>query len=142
MHLTLASDPVAVRNALETLLASNAMLGLDDCARGTAEIVLAEVLNNIVEHAYAATTGEIVISLSPQPDGVFVAVRDQGRAFPHEELPQGILPAIDSAADLPEGGFGWFLIRTLVQSLEYQRTGSTNHLSFTLLAHAKPDSVY
>ncbi|WP_197082870.1 ATP-binding protein [Pseudorhodobacter ferrugineus] len=142
MHLTIASDPVAVRSALDTVLASTAMLGLGDCARGTAEIVLAEVLNNIVEHAYARTTGEIQLRLVPKSDGVFVAVCDQGRAFPHEQLPQGILPVIDVDAGLPEGGFGWFLIRTLVQDLRYQRTDTTNHLSFTLLTDAEPDSVH
>lgn len=142
MNLIIASDPIAVRNALKAALASPALHGFDDCARGTAQIVLAEVLNNIVEHAYAADGGEIHVSLQPTPAGVFVAVRDQGRALPNQELPQGNPPVGDPADGLPEGGFGWFLIRNLVQDLTYQRTGATNHLTFTLPGKGVSDNVH
>jgi serine/threonine-protein kinase RsbW len=108
------------------------MRDLDECARGTAEIVLAEVLNNIVEHAYSEQKGSISIALCDLGAGVEVVVTDQGRAFPQEQLPQGKLPPIDTTADLPEGGFGWYLIRTLVKDLTYRRLQSTNHLSFVL----------
>lgn len=142
MHLVIASDLLAVRTALENVLASPPMRDMNDDARGTAEIVLAEVLNNIVEHAYADAKGEIQVSLHPKPDGVFVAVSDQGRALPNEALPQGNPPQSDSDLGLPEGGFGWFLIRSLVQSLSYQRKGANNHLTFLLPVEAEPDKVH
>jgi serine/threonine-protein kinase RsbW len=132
MYFTIESSPIEVRHGLACLLACSAMRSLDECARGTAEIVLAEVLNNIVEHAYSEQTGSISIALCDLGAGVEVVVTDQGRAFPQEQLPQGKLPPIDATADLPEGGFGWYLIRTLVKDLTYQRLHSTNHLSFVL----------
>ena len=134
MQLRMESDPIAVRKGLVTLLACPMMRGQDNGARGRAEIVLAEVLNNIVEHAYADLAGEICVSLQPQSGGVFVEICDQGRAFPHEQLPHGTLPQFDSHNGLPEGGFGWFLIRKLVQGLTYNRKEACNHLSFLLPA--------
>ncbi|SEN56582.1 serine/threonine-protein kinase RsbW [Pseudorhodobacter antarcticus] len=132
MQLVIESDPTAVRSGLAQLLASDMIQTMQDGARGTAEIVLAEVLNNIVEHAYAGDNGAILIGLAHHPDGVHVTVRDQGRPFPREKLPQGHLPEIDQFANLPEGGFGWYLIRTLVRDLTYLRTDGFNHLSFCL----------
>ena len=34
--------------------------------------------------------------------------------------------------DLPEGGFGWFLIRTLTTDLRYRREAGRNRLSFQM----------
>ena len=48
------------------------------------------------------------------------------RAWPHD------LEALGEQ-DLPEGGFGWFLIRELTHDLTYRRDGSRNHLSFRMV---------
>jgi serine/threonine-protein kinase RsbW len=134
MHFTIEGSPLAVRRGLADMLACPAMRCLDEGARGTAEIVLAEVFNNIVEHAYSEQPGSISVSLCDVGRGVEVVVIDQGRAFLQEQLPQDKLPLIDASEDLPEGGFGWYIIRTLVQDLTYRRSQSTNHLSFVLPA--------
>jgi serine/threonine-protein kinase RsbW len=132
MQLIIEGNPTAVRNGLAQILASDVIKTMQTGARGTAQIVLAEVLNNIVEHAYAGQEGAIVVALQHGRDGVTVTVRDHGRPFPMEELPQGHLPQITSFDDLPEGGFGWFLIRSLVEDLHYERRDDCNHLSFRL----------
>lgn len=132
MQLIIESDPAAVRAGLARLLASDMITTMQDGARGTAEIVLAEVLNNIVEHAYNGQAGVIIISLQHRRDGVLVQVRDHGQPFPRDEVPQGLLPAAGLRENLPEGGFGWYLIRNLVRDLSYQRKDDCNHLSFCL----------
>lgn len=142
MTVKIGCDPTAVREGLAILLACPVMRDLDVSARGTAEIVLAEVLNNIVEHAYTEKTGEICISLNPQPRGIHVRVCDKGLPFPHDELPLGGPPRLGSVVDLPEGGFGWFLIRNLVQDLTYRREAACNHLSFLLPAKTAPDIAH
>ena len=58
-----------MRGALASMLASPTLCGLNNAARGTAEIVLAEVLNNIVEHTYA-DVGDIHVTLRNQSGGV------------------------------------------------------------------------
>lgn len=132
LRTTIASDPFAVREGLAALLRSPMIHELSEGARGGAEIVLAEVLNNIVEHGYAGEAGDITVTLRSGPVGVLVEVEDQGKAFPREELPEGRLPDIDPDKDLPEGGFGWYLIRTLVRDLSYRRIGAGNQVRFCL----------
>jgi serine/threonine-protein kinase RsbW len=132
MQLTLKSDPIAVRNSLAKLLACPMLRHVDEAARNTAEIVLAEILNNIVEHAYSDQNGKICVTLHQQSRGISVVICDQGRAYPNSQVPQGTLPVVDVIDELPEGGFGWFLIRNLVEKLTYTRQAQCNRLSFVL----------
>ena len=57
LRLTFPASPSAVRETLARMMAAMPLAGLSDSERGTAEIVLAEVLNNIAEHAYADKAG-------------------------------------------------------------------------------------
>ena len=96
-------------------------------------IVLAEALNNIVEHAYAGTCcGEITLTLWQSEGEVACRITDRGHAMPDEVLPAGVLKDHAESAELPEGGFGWFLIRTLSRDLRYARLGTLNELTFVL----------
>lgn len=108
--------------------------GIDEGAIITLEIVLAEVLNNIVEHACAAHAApSCMISYAPIGSALRITVRDNGTPMPNLELPAGKEQAIDVPRDdLPEGGFGWNIIRTLTQNLRYQRTSDENILCFDI----------
>jgi serine/threonine-protein kinase RsbW len=144
MQITFPSHPEQVRRALQEVFASTvfvnarmaspAQTAQQDDLRGTAEIVLAEVLNNIVEHAYADQGGDITLRLVQQDGAVHCTVIDTGAPMPGLCLPEGRFQPLDDLADLPEGGFGWFLIRSLTQGLAYRRTQGVNRLSFRLLA--------
>jgi serine/threonine-protein kinase RsbW len=131
VRLLIPAEAGSVRRAL--LAAGDTLLlrGLSEDARGTAEIVIAEALNNIVEHAYAGGAGEIELSLRRGGDMLSVLITDRGHPMPGGTLPEGPLPAADPAS-LPEGGFGWFLIRCLSQDLRYSRAKGRNHLFFRL----------
>ena len=98
------------------------------------ELVLAEVLNNIVEHAFAGQPdGRIDIDITAAPSGLTCCIRDNGRAMPGNVLPKGDLPDISvEPGDMPEGGFGWHLIRSLTSDLTYRRTADGNALRFTV----------
>lgn len=125
------SDPLSVRDGLQQALEAAPLRQLSDDDRSTAQIVLAEVLNNIVEHAYADESGIIRLCLSLGEDKLVCRIEDDGYAMPNGAPPAGHLP---EAQDLPEGGFGWHLIRTLSSGLCYERQGQTNRLSFSLPA--------
>lgn len=128
--ISIVADARAVRTALEVLMRAPALAGLAPDARGTVELVLAEVLNNVVEHAYARYPGEIAVTLTLAADHLHCAVTDSGLPMPDDRLPQGDPPGL--GGDLPEGGFGWNLIRTLTTHLSYCRRGGRNHLEFVL----------
>jgi len=134
MEVQVAACPQGVRAALALSRRTLRDWGLDAPAAGSAEIVLAEVLNNIVEHACArAPDGEIALRLSLCGRGVAVCIVDNGAAMPGLRLPDGRHGQRALAAgDLPEGGFGWALIRSLSEDLAYRRECGRNHLSFRL----------
>lgn len=136
LQLVIPADTLAVRNALVRMCDTLVLRSLPEEQRGTVEIVLAEVLNNIVEHAYSAEEGEIEITLRRAPEGLFCQVVDQGRRMPGDRLPEGNLPLVTDD-NLPEGGFGWHLIRTLSQDLAYSRSEGRNRLTFRLVT-ARP----
>jgi serine/threonine-protein kinase RsbW len=98
------------------------------------QIVLAEVLNNIAEHAYAGLPhGLVSVAIWSDPEGLRCRVEDQGQPMPGGTLPPGDLPSLDvDTADLPDGGFGWHMIRSLTADLTYARIGGTNRLEFRL----------
>lgn len=130
VRLVFPAAPLAVRDALQQLFGA-LPLDLPEGDRSTAEIVISEVLNNIVEHAYSGQGGEIELSIWPVARGLQCAVTDQGAMMPDASLPQGRLPA-DGLVDLPEGGFGWHLIHTLAHDIRYLRLGEINLLTFHL----------
>ncbi len=100
---------------------------------GSISIVLAEALNNVVEHAFAdGQEGEITLVIRARNKSLMFEVRDGGRPMPQGRAPSGTNPADghDQLATMPEGGFGWFLIRELVQDLIYDRKDGENLLLF------------
>ena len=128
----IASTPMLVRKALREILRHPVMAYLPAVVRGNAELVLAEALNNIVEHAYDGVIGHIDLRLQLRSGRLLCDIFDRGAPMPNSELPTGLAPPIKTDKDLPEGGFGWFLIRSLTENLAYGRIGARNHLSFQL----------
>lgn len=128
-RMAIAANPIAVREGLRSLMAAEIMQALSDDGRGVSQIVLAEVLNNVVEHAYGDRAGAIEVEVARIGDGLRCRVVDFGRPMPGGQLPD---PNLTPPEDLPEGGFGWYLIRTLAQELRYRRLHGRNELSLLL----------
>lgn len=131
-RIVIDSDPLAVRHGLAALFATPLLASLSSEAQGVAEIVLAEVLNNIVEHAYARYHGDIEVTVQREGSNLAVHLRDRGLPLPGHAIPAGLLPDLTGCDDLPEGGFGWHLIRLFAADLEYARVDGVNHFHFRL----------
>lgn len=131
--MNIASDPLAVRAALVKIERNLISLGITNDSCFTVQLVLAEALNNIVEHAYRDIPGSIDLTLQFRAHQLKCVLSDFGHAMPLLELPQG-RAAQDGTdlSDLPEGGFGWLLIRQFTKDLFYQRQDGRNHLSFAI----------
>ena len=123
-----------MREALVQLRQRLAALELSVDDLGSVEVVLGEVLNNIVEHAYGPEAdGLVLMSCMPNGHVLRFCVEDEGVAFPQERLPTGELPSFDGPLEtLPEGGFGWYLVRHLAVDLDYRRKGTRNVLAFSI----------
>ncbi|MEM9968258.1 MAG: ATP-binding protein [Pseudomonadota bacterium] len=134
-EITLDGSAIAVRQALAEVLEALTPLELGIEERSVVELVLAEVLNNVVEHAYDAANQErgICLRCNQRADGLHLHVIDAGHRMSDQMLPFAKPPPItDNLADLPEGGFGWFLIRDLAKDICYAREAGKNHLRLRL----------
>lgn len=133
-HHSFVADPMSVRRALRAALA-RFLRQLREDEAGTLELILAEVLNNIVEHGYGdGLPGTITLSIVRDRRGLSCSVSDDGVALPASALLNPADPAQSrpDPASLPEGGFGWCLIRDLAEDLGYHREGSRNLLAFRI----------
>ncbi|MEM6303429.1 MAG: ATP-binding protein [Pseudomonadota bacterium] len=126
---------MAVRDALKDIVSELGPLALDVEEVSTIELVLAEALNNIVEHAYPVPGDDqpIDISCRLRSDGLHVTIQDRGSPMPDGKVPLGQSHDLNvDVMDLPEGGFGWFLIQDLAKDVNYQRHDSMNRLDLRI----------
>ncbi|CUH86740.1 Serine-protein kinase RsbW [Phaeobacter sp. CECT 5382] len=98
---------------------------------GDVQIALAEAVNNVVEHAYSGqATGDVRIRCDLEREQLWIRISDAGPPFPDDQLPAGERADVSGPLeDLPEGGFGWFLIRELTNRIHYERQNGNNQLS-------------
>lgn len=135
LQVIFAADPLEVRRILALVLRELGSHGLRRAETETAEIVLAEALNNIVEHAYRDQPGgSIQLVISRRADTLWVDLADSGAPMPGGVAPEGRCASMPQPVEtLPEGGFGWFLIRSLTRDLSYRREDGCNRLRFRLV---------
>jgi serine/threonine-protein kinase RsbW len=122
-----------VRRAIHELEDELAAAGVPSEDIGSLSIVLAEALNNIVEHAFGENGGDdITLVIRARSKSLLVELRDKGKPMPRGRAPIGNHPMSDfnQFEALPEGGYGWYLIRELVQDLVYDRKNDENILFF------------
>jgi len=123
-----------VRRALSSVMSGLGAMNLSCDDSSTVELVLAEVLNNVTEHAcHDEANGMIELHLKQTTAGLSCRVIDNGESMPRNTPPQGNPPNPNRPLEQqPEGGFGWFLIRTLTSDLTYMRNANSNVLSFRI----------
>ncbi|MEN0062403.1 MAG: ATP-binding protein [Myxococcota bacterium] len=85
-------------------------------------VATAELLNNVVEHAYREEPGHrIAITLHVQDDRMVLRVKDDGRPVPHGLLDGVSLPEVDpdDVSSLAEGGMGLFIATSVFECLSW-----------------------
>lgn len=140
VRLNLKGDNLSTRQGLRELMDWVEAIGLAEADRAMIEIVLAEVLNNVVEHAFPDFAGGIIeIDARLRGRHLVFSVFDNGVPMPAEQIPQGKRHNLAVPLnDLPEGGFGWGIIRDLAEDLEYQRADRRNELYFRIPLTTSP----
>lgn len=114
--------------------------GIDRDLRDRTQIALAEACNNIVEHAYGleppgkSADATIMLEIAHDADGLRITLRDRGLPMPEGQLPGVEWPTLDPGdpLTLPEGGFGWPLLRDMAEALCLSRRNGQNILRFQL----------
>lgn len=130
------ANHMSTRTALADIRAALENDGFSGDLVGRVEIALAELFNNIAEHAYRDEgNGEVRCFMAAKGDCLVVEVTDQGSPMPGGEIPEGTLPNLDvTLNDLPEGGFGWHLIHAQTSSITHLRMslGNCTRLNFDI----------
>lgn len=124
------SAQVALRSAQEFL--HDSVESTD--RREDVMIVMAEAVNNVVEHAFlGAEIDEIRLSVLVADKKVVVELRDKGGPIPAELFHRREMPDLQvETQDLPEGGFGWPILQSLSEDINYARIQGENRLRLTL----------
>ena len=136
------SSNLGTRQAMKALLHGLNPWHLSATDQGKIQVALVEVLNNIVEHAYGDQGGGIIeITCQPFVGYLGFEIVDTGIALPDHCLQNDQLSAIDIQASLPEGGFGWFLIRQLSYDIAHKRRDGKNHLSLKIRMEDPPAQI-
>ena len=132
--VTARATQCGVRDLLSDCRARLEAGGVPHQYLGMVELIWAEALNNVVEHAYAErAAGPVSIEATVAQGQILAHIRDTGVPFPGAEPPAGHLPTSDGQVEnLPEGGFGWFLIRDLCKRVEYHREDGENCLTLDI----------
>ncbi|NQS90508.1 ATP-binding protein [Patescibacteria group bacterium] len=90
-------------------------------------LAVEEAYVNIVKYAYPEPSGKVTVYCYMDKDTLTLKIKDEGIPFNPLEFPQPYL-----ASHLEErevGGLGVFLIRRLVDNVEYKRQGKYNVLT-------------
>jgi len=121
-------SPLDVRRSLDTIMtdAPADIWGRYDA--DTCELVLAEALNNIVEHGQVPPEAPVLVNWA-EHEVLQITITDRGRPCPQSVIDGATLPDPD---DMPEGGFGWAMIRMLCQDLTYRHERGQNTLGFSI----------
>jgi serine/threonine-protein kinase RsbW len=116
--LTIRSDPARFREARLWIAEIAARNGFTEADAHDLSLALNEACANAHAHAYRGRTdGRIDLRVEAGPGHVRLTVRDYGIPFdPSKYAP----PDLDRAR---EGGYGVYLIRKLMDEVEYRNTG-------------------
>lgn len=89
-----------------------------------AQLAAHEACANIIDHAYAGTTGQriaVVITVDDQPLRLVIDLYDSGQPFDLEQTPEPNL-------NVPQvRGYGLFIIRSLMDHVSYHPEPGNNH---------------
>ena len=126
--------PLVIRQVVEDICQHLGQAGLPAADLTSVQIVIAEILNNIVEHAYGINgTGRFSVHIRVRGGLLFAGFCDCGQRIPTNVLtPQSMDDPDSDIPDLPEGGFGWSLIHILVSQLRYRYVSEQNWLTVAI----------
>lgn len=130
LDLSFPATEARASQGIATLCAQLAALGLPAKKADDVKIALAEAINNVVEHAYAdIAAADVQVDCRLRENQLVIRITDTGNPLPDLQPPAGIPASVEtSLEDLPEGGFGWFLIHQLTSEIQYERSDSGNLL--------------
>lgn len=101
--------------------------GVQEDAFGNVLIAVSEAVNNAIQHGNKNNPdAKVEIKVANQNDTFCIQVKDEGKGFSYEDLPDPTAPE----NLFKDSGRGVFLMKNLADEVEFQNTGSTVNLYF------------
>ena len=124
----LVNDRAEIRRLGEIAERFGAEERLSDDEIMSINLVLDEVVTNTIEYGYDEPgRHEIKVTLAVEGGTLTIEIEDDGRPFdPLSAPPPDLTLSIDKR---PVGGLGIHLVRSVMDSVEYQRRGDRNVLT-------------
>jgi anti-sigma regulatory factor (Ser/Thr protein kinase) len=125
--ITVPGDMSGVEQVLLFLKSLIGRLNLSEELAYHLELAVTEACLNIIRYAYAESRGEVHLSVWLEAGRIYFEIRDSGRYFdPREVEPPDLDRYIREGV---KGGFGVFLMRRLMEGLDYRREEGQNVLT-------------
>lgn len=122
----------AIGPAMEALVARLGGAAAGEDLTADLRLAVTEVLNNVVEHSGHPAEEPVLLHFGRDRSTWWVCVEDRGVPLPTGLLDPAPEPAEPSWSrpvdELPEGGWGWLLIRGSVDALRHVREDGRNYL--------------
>lgn len=104
------------------------LLGVSPDVSFQLNLVLDEAVANVVNYAYSEPGHELQVTMDRVGDQLVVQIVDQG--VPFDPTTESETPDITlSVEERPIGGLGIFLIKEMMDVVEYERKGDSNVLT-------------
>jgi len=119
-------DQLSAIGELVTAVARRLEMGERDVF--AVQMAVDEAATNVMMHGYAGRTdGALLLRCWQEGCDLVIQIRDHGRPFDPDEIPE---PDLHTALeDRQEGGLGIFLIRRMMDRVEFVREGDENVLT-------------
>jgi serine/threonine-protein kinase RsbW len=117
-------------------------LPMDEAGASALRLTIEEVCVNIGDHGYPPQSpGPMSVTVwqrsGPPGPHIEVEIRDQATPFHPDDAPE---PDFDAAVqDRRVGGLGWFLIRQLMDQIDYQSQSGENCLRLVKMLAPSPN---
>jgi len=103
--------------------------GFSDRVISTFKLSVDEAATNIIKHGYSEKKGSITLRVLAKNDCMIVSLIDQGKYFDPRHVKA---PNLSQYVNIrKKGGLGIFIMRRLMDSLEYRKTEEGNELRMT-----------
>ena len=128
--ITLTNDVGEISKLEEFIGNAAEAAGLDPGTALNLNLAIEEAVTNVILYAYPkGKKGEVVIESIVRGDSLVFIISDNGREFDPTKAPDADTSL--SLEERPIGGLGIHLVRTIMDSVKYTRTGSRNILTMT-----------
>ena len=134
-HITLPAQLDSLERLIGLVSSCASHGGFNQTRVKEIELATEEALVNIIKYAYQDKDGDIEVTCSLDKEGFTITIVDSG--IPFNVLSVG---DPDISADVSErniGGLGIFLMKKLMDDIQYRRAGGKNIL--TLIAWIEPE---